>query len=50
MRRTVIGTMVAAALAVTSNANAEKIRFAYAVQVHQANMMVLDEYARKQGI
>src|SRR6202022_5114783 len=29
---------------------AEKVRFAYVVQVHQANMMILDEYARKHGI
>jgi ABC-type nitrate/sulfonate/bicarbonate transport system substrate-binding protein len=34
-----------------SQANAaEKVRFAYVVQVHGANMMVLDEYARKHGI
>jgi ABC-type nitrate/sulfonate/bicarbonate transport system substrate-binding protein len=51
MRRTALGTIIAAALFVGANANAaEKIRFAYAVQVHQANMVVLDEYARKHGI
>jgi ABC-type nitrate/sulfonate/bicarbonate transport system substrate-binding protein len=51
MRRTALGTIIAAALFVAANANAaEKIRFAYAVQVHQANMVVLDEYARKHGI
>ncbi len=29
---------------------AEKIRFAYTTQVHQANMMVLGEFARKYGV
>jgi sulfonate transport system substrate-binding protein len=29
---------------------AEKVRFAYTVQVHQANMMVLQDYAKKYGV
>lgn len=29
---------------------ADKIRFAYAVQIHQANMMVLQDYAKKYGV
>jgi hypothetical protein len=51
MHRIAAGVIVAAALASGNHANAaEKFRFAYAVQVHQANMMVLGEYARKHGI
>jgi ABC-type nitrate/sulfonate/bicarbonate transport system substrate-binding protein len=29
---------------------AEKIRFAYAVQIHQANMMIIQDYAKKYGV
>ena len=28
----------------------EKVRFAYAVQIHQANMMLMQEYARKHNV
>jgi ABC-type nitrate/sulfonate/bicarbonate transport system substrate-binding protein len=43
--------VVAAGLAVATHAGAaEKVRFAYAIQVHQANMMILGEYARKHGV
>ena len=43
-------TLVAAALAVATQADAQdKVRVGYAVQVHQANMMILGEFARKHG-
>jgi ABC-type nitrate/sulfonate/bicarbonate transport system substrate-binding protein len=29
---------------------ADKVRFAYAVQVHQANMMIIQDYAKKYGV
>jgi ABC-type nitrate/sulfonate/bicarbonate transport system substrate-binding protein len=51
MRRPGMGIIIAAAMAWMADANAaEKVRFAYLVQVHQANMMVLQEYARKYAI
>lgn len=53
MRKTILTTIAATALAaiVGSEAEAqEKVRFAYAVQVHQANMMILGDYAAKHGI
>jgi len=28
----------------------EKVRFAYAVQIHQANMMIIQDYAKKHGV
>ena len=34
----------------TEGQAAEKVRFAYTVQVHQANMMVLQDYAKKYGV
>jgi ABC-type nitrate/sulfonate/bicarbonate transport system substrate-binding protein len=44
-------TVVAAMLAMATHAGAaEKVRFAYAIQVHQANMMILGDYARKHGV
>jgi ABC-type nitrate/sulfonate/bicarbonate transport system substrate-binding protein len=43
-----IGTALVACLGQATAA--EKIRFAYPVQVHTANMMILDEYARKHGV
>jgi ABC-type nitrate/sulfonate/bicarbonate transport system substrate-binding protein len=44
-------TIVAIALAMATQAGAaEKVRFAYAIQVHQANMMILGEHARKHGV
>lgn len=40
-----------AALAGVSSAQAQqKVRFAYAVQIHQANMMLMQEYAKKHGV
>jgi ABC-type nitrate/sulfonate/bicarbonate transport system substrate-binding protein len=51
MRKLAVGFVATAVAAWMSHANAaEKIRFAYLIQVHQAHMMVLDEYARKHGI
>src|SRR5919106_162637 len=51
MRRLMMMTVVAAALVVATQASAaDKVRFAYAIQVHQANMMILGEYARKHGV
>ncbi len=51
MHKIAVGIITTAAVALMSQANAaEKVRFAYLVQVHQANMMVLNEYARKHGI
>jgi ABC-type nitrate/sulfonate/bicarbonate transport system substrate-binding protein len=51
MRTIAIGIVIAAAFASGDAATAaERVRFAYAAQVHQANMMVLDQYARNHGI
>ena len=50
MRKLTITTLVAAALAAATPADAQdKVRVGYAVQVHQANMMILGEFARKHG-
>jgi ABC-type nitrate/sulfonate/bicarbonate transport system substrate-binding protein len=49
--RKLMMTVVAAMLAMATHAGAaEKVRFAYAIQVHQANMMILGDYARKHGV
>src|SRR5829696_8327071 len=51
MRKLMMLTAVAAGLSVVTHADAaDKVRFAYAVQVHQANMMILGEFARKHGV
>jgi ABC-type nitrate/sulfonate/bicarbonate transport system substrate-binding protein len=51
MRKPVMMTILAAAVAMATQAGAaEKVRFAYAIQVHQANMMILGEHARKHGV
>src|ERR1044071_6862411 len=51
MRRLIAMSMVAAALAMTASAQAaEKLRFGYAVQVHQSNMMIIGDYAQKNGV
>lgn len=51
MRKLTIMAVLLSALGITTQSNAaEKVRFAYAVQVHQANMMVLKDYAAKHGI
>src|ERR1700686_2682507 len=51
MRKLTMVMAVAAAVAVATQAHAaEKVRFTYTVQVHQANMMILAEHARKYGV
>ncbi len=51
MRKLTITLAAIAAFTFLPQANAaDKVRFAYAVQVHQANMMILDEIARKHGV
>jgi ABC-type nitrate/sulfonate/bicarbonate transport system substrate-binding protein len=46
-----VAAVLAATLASIPAAHAqEKARVAYAVQIHQANMMVLKEYAKKHGV
>src|SRR5689334_8236081 len=51
MRKLAIAVFVLSALtSVSAVQAAEKVRFAYTVQVHQANMMILQEYAGKYGI
>jgi ABC-type nitrate/sulfonate/bicarbonate transport system substrate-binding protein len=51
MRKLTVVTIAAAMLATATLANAaEKIRFCYTIQVHQANMMILQDYAKKYGI
>jgi len=51
MRRAAIATAILLAAAWATQAQAaEKVRLAYTVQVHQANMMVLADYAKKYGV
>jgi ABC-type nitrate/sulfonate/bicarbonate transport system substrate-binding protein len=51
MRNAAIATaIVLAAGWMTQAQAAEKVRLAYTVQVHQANMMVLADYAKKYGV
>ena len=51
MRRLTFCTVLAAAVAAFTQVQAaEKVRFAYPVQVHQANMMILGDFARKHGV
>jgi ABC-type nitrate/sulfonate/bicarbonate transport system substrate-binding protein len=50
MRKLTIMVVVAVLALATHASAAEKVRFAYAIQVHQANMMILGEYARKHGV
>jgi ABC-type nitrate/sulfonate/bicarbonate transport system substrate-binding protein len=51
MRKILLTAIGVAALGFVVQAQAaEKVRFAYAVQVHQANMMVLQDYAKKYGV
>ncbi len=47
---TVMLIAAAAALAAAQAQAAERVRLAYTVQVHQANMMVLAEFAKKYGV
>ncbi len=52
MRKLTIALIAGATMLVGASeaSAAEKIRFAYTVQVHQANMMVLNEFAKKYGV
>jgi sulfonate transport system substrate-binding protein len=51
MRKLTVVTIAAAMLAAATQANAaDKIRFCYTIQVHQANMMILQDYAKKYGV
>ena len=46
----VVAFLAGALTPVTAAQAQEKARVAYAVQIHQANMMVLQEYGRKNGV
>ena len=51
MRRLAISAILLSGLATASVVHAaDKVRFAYTVQVHQAHMMVLQDYAKKYNI
>jgi ABC-type nitrate/sulfonate/bicarbonate transport system substrate-binding protein len=51
MRKVAIAAFVAGALIPAGGVQAaDKIRFAYTVQVHQANMMILQDYAKKYDV
>ena len=51
MRRLAISAILLSSLATASVVHAaDKVRFAYTVQVHQAHMMVLQDYAKKYNI
>jgi ABC-type nitrate/sulfonate/bicarbonate transport system substrate-binding protein len=52
MRIKPVAAFAALALGLASGAALaqEKVRFAYAVQIHQANMMIIQDYAKKNGI
>lgn len=51
MRKTALAAVVLTAMGLATPVQAaDKVRFAYTVQVHQANMMVLQDYAKKYGV
>src|SRR5215213_11983078 len=51
MRKLALASLAIAALAAATPAwAADKVRFAYTVQVHQANVMALQDYAKKYGV
>lgn len=51
MRKFTIAAVALTALGFATQVQAaEKVRFAYAVQVHQANMMILRDYAKKYDV
>jgi ABC-type nitrate/sulfonate/bicarbonate transport system substrate-binding protein len=50
MRKLIVAIVALAGVGFTAQAQAEKVRFAYAVQVHQANMMILQDYAKKYNV
>jgi len=50
MRKLIMAIVALAGVGFAAQAQAEKVRFAYAVQVHQANMMILPDYAKKYNV
>jgi ABC-type nitrate/sulfonate/bicarbonate transport system substrate-binding protein len=51
MRKTLLALVALATIGLASQVQAaEKVRLAYTVQVHQANMMVIGDYAKKYGV
>lgn len=53
MRKSVaaaLGALVIAGFAAKGALAQEKVRFAYAVQIHQANMMIIQDFAKKHGV
>jgi ABC-type nitrate/sulfonate/bicarbonate transport system substrate-binding protein len=51
MRKLTFITMLLSAFGLTAQAPAaDKVRFAYAVQVHQANAMIIQDYAKKYNV
>jgi ABC-type nitrate/sulfonate/bicarbonate transport system substrate-binding protein len=51
MRKLTLIAMLLSVFGLTAQAQAaDKVRFAYAVQVHQANMMIIQDFAKKYGV
>lgn len=50
MRKLTIAVVLLGLAVITQARAADAVRLAYTVQVHQANMMVLTEYAKKYGV
>jgi ABC-type nitrate/sulfonate/bicarbonate transport system substrate-binding protein len=51
MRRLSLVSLLLVAFGLTAQAHAaETVRFAYAVQVHQASMMIIQDFAKKYGV
>ena len=51
MRKLTLIAMLLGVFGLTTQAQAaDKVRFAYAVQVHQANMMIIQDFAKKYGV
>jgi ABC-type nitrate/sulfonate/bicarbonate transport system substrate-binding protein len=51
MRKLTLVTVLLSVFGMISQAQAaDKVRFAYAVQVHQANMMIIQDFAKKYGV
>ena len=46
----VLAALASAVLGVSGAQAQDKVRFAYAVQIHQANMMLMQEYAKKHNV
>jgi ABC-type nitrate/sulfonate/bicarbonate transport system substrate-binding protein len=51
MRKLTLIAMLLSVFGLTAQAQAaDKVRFAYAIQVHQANMMIIQDFAKKYGV